>query len=106
MNQSLNIDCIAGFTNGQANLITKVNDALHASISCSCLQHWEEVLVDMDSPFPEWILTNATAVCLGYGGDSPQLLVIGKRTTSENCAWLLDVFSWQWNEVIMMKSMY
>ena len=41
------------------------------------------------------------AVCLGYGGDHPQLLVTGgddgRRVMSD--VWLLDVQSGRWREV-------
>ena len=42
------------------------------------------------------------AVCLGYGGDHPQLLVIGGRDENYkicNDAWMLDVESGRWKEV-------
>ena len=42
------------------------------------------------------------AVCLGYGGDHPQLLVTGGRTNRSSVLsdmWLLDVQSGRWREV-------
>ena len=42
------------------------------------------------------------AVCLDYGGDHPQLLVIGGRDGGNkvlNDAWMLDVQSGRWREV-------
>ena len=42
------------------------------------------------------------AVCLGYGGDHPQLLVTGGRTGGGDVpsdVWLLDVHSGRWREV-------
>ena len=40
------------------------------------------------------------AVCLGYGGDHPQLLVIGGwGSGSLSDVWLLDVQSGRWREV-------
>ena len=42
------------------------------------------------------------AVCLGYGGDHPQLLVTGGLDAGHKVlsdAWLLDVKSGQWREV-------
>ena len=42
------------------------------------------------------------AVCLDYGGDHPQLLVIGGRDAGLkvlNDAWMLDVQSGRWREV-------
>ena len=41
-------------------------------------------------------------VCLGYGGDQPQLLVTGGIDSDGNIlsdAWLLDVESRRWREV-------
>ena len=43
-----------------------------------------------------------TAVCLGYGGDNPQLLVLGGRNSYADAlsdAWMLDVNSRRWKEV-------
>ena len=42
------------------------------------------------------------AVCLGYGGDHPQLLVTGglsTRTKVLSDAWMLDLQSGNWREV-------
>ena len=41
------------------------------------------------------------AVCLGYGGDHPQLLVTGGNDGSNvlSDVWLLDVQSGRWREV-------
>ena len=41
------------------------------------------------------------AVCLGYGGDHPQLLVTGGWTSGVTLSdvWLLDVQSGRWREV-------
>ena len=41
------------------------------------------------------------AVCLGYGGDHPQLLVTGGNAGGNVLSevWLLDVQSWRWREV-------
>ena len=42
------------------------------------------------------------AVCLGYGGDHPQLLVTGGLGSDLDVlsdVWLLDVQSWRWREV-------
>ena len=44
------------------------------------------------------------AVCLGYGGDNPQLLVTGGRSDSSksrvlNDAWIQDIQSGKWREV-------
>ena len=42
-----------------------------------------------------------SAVCLGYGGDHPQLLVTGGDCKSSvlSDVWLLDVKSGRWREV-------
>ena len=48
------------------------------------------------------------AVCLGYGGDHPQLLVIGGKDADDHVlgdAWLLDMQSRKWIEV-RFSSMY
>ena len=42
------------------------------------------------------------AVCLGYGGDHPQLLIIGGRGAGCKVlkdAWILDMQSGKWREV-------
>ena len=41
------------------------------------------------------------AVCLDYGGDRPQLVVIGGRDTNNvlNDMWIMDVQSGMWKEV-------
>ena len=41
------------------------------------------------------------AVCLGYGGDHPKLLVIGGKSPGKvlNDAWMLDLQSRRWKEV-------
>ena len=46
--------------------------------------------------------TRHAAVCLGYGGDHPQLLVTGGWTGGGDVlsdVWLLDVQSGRWREV-------
>lgn len=52
-------------------------------------------------PCPVGRLNHAT-VCLGYGGNRPQLFVTGgrdKRDVILNDAWMLDVQSVRWREV-------
>ena len=43
------------------------------------------------------------AVCLGYGGDHPHLLVMEGWYDSDNeClsdVWMLDLHTWKWKEV-------
>ena len=46
--------------------------------------------------------TRHTTVCLGYGGDQPQLLVTGGLADDGNIlndVWLMDVMSMIWREV-------
>jgi hypothetical protein len=46
--------------------------------------------------------TGHSALCLGYGGGHPQLLVIGGRSNSKrilNDAWILDLETVAWTEV-------
>ena len=46
------------------------------------------------------------AVCLGYGGDHPQLFVTGGLNDSRkvlNDAWMLDVTSGKWTEVCQRR---
>ena len=49
-------------------------------------------------PMKRW---DHTAVCLGYGGDNPKLLVIGGRSPEKalNDVWMLDLQSRRWKEV-------
>ena len=48
------------------------------------------------------------AVCVGYGGDHPQLLVIGGMAADDyhvlEDAWMLDVQSGKWREVRFQSS--
>ena len=55
----------------------------------------------MGEPCPEERCNHA-AVCLGYGGDHPQLLVTGGRGPGDkvlNDTWILDMQSGKWREV-------
>ena len=55
----------------------------------------------MGEPCPEE-RTGHGAVCLGYGGDHPQLLVTGGKGAGEKIlkdAWILDMQSGKWREV-------
>ena len=61
----------------------------------------------MGQPHPVGRSYHAT-VCLGYGGDHPQLLVIGGRDGSKkilNDAWMLEVESGHWREVSVLVVM-
>ena len=68
---------------------------------CPFMQHWSKVEHSVREPCPVGRSGHA-AVCLGYGRDHPQLLVIGGLTTGNKVlgdAWLLDVQSGKWKEV-------
>ena len=65
------------------------------------MQHWSKVEHPVGEPCPVGRSAHA-AVCLGYGGDHPQLLVIGGKDADDHVlgdAWLLDVQSGKWREV-------
>ena len=65
------------------------------------MQHWSKVEHPVGEPHPVERSAHA-AVCLGYGGDRPQLLVTGGLDDSKevlNDAWMLDVTSGNWTEV-------
>ena len=63
------------------------------------MQHWSQLDVG-GGPRPRGRLSHA-AVCLGYGGHHPQLLVTGGWgggvTLSD--AWVLDIVFRRWREV-------
>ena len=65
------------------------------------MQEWSKLAHHVGEPCPVGRSYHA-AVCLDYGGDHPQLLVIGglgngDKTLSD--AWLLDVQSRRWRKV-------
>ena len=63
------------------------------------MQHWSKL--DEAGPWPVGRRDHA-AVCLGFGGDHPQLLVTGGDDGIGNTlkdVWTLDVGSWRWREV-------
>ena len=64
------------------------------------MQHWRKVENRVGESCPVERSCHA-AVCLGYGGDHPQLLVIGGFTGRKvlNDVWVLEVQSGQWREV-------
>ena len=69
-----------------------------SSHSVLFMQHFSKMDTQGES-CPKERLSHA-AVCLGYGGDHPQLLVTGGfdgRVMSD--VWLLDVQSGRWREV-------
>ena len=64
------------------------------------MQHFSKMDTQGES-YPEKRSYHA-AVCLGYGGDHPQLLVtggVGSGTYVLSDVWLLDVQSGRWREV-------
>ena len=64
------------------------------------MQHWSK-LHYAEGPCPEGRMWHA-AVCLGYGGDHPQLLVtggLGNGSKVLSDVWMLDVESRRWKEV-------
>ena len=65
------------------------------------MQHWSKLAHHVGEPCPVERSYHA-AVCLGYGGDHPQLLVTGGLATGLKIlsdAWMLDVQSGKWKEV-------
>ena len=65
------------------------------------MQHWSKLEHPEGEPWPVGRARHA-AVCLGYGGDHPQLLVTGGKDAVRKVlsdAWLLDVKSGKWREV-------
>ena len=70
-----------------------------SSHSVIFMQHWNKLEIQGEScPVGRYV---HAAVCLGYGGDHPQLLVIGGHdgTTPLSDVWLLDLESGRWREV-------
>ena len=65
------------------------------------MQHWSKLSHHAGEPCPVGRAAHAT-VCLGYGGDQPQLLVTGGMDGDDNVlsdVWLLDVETRRWREV-------
>ena len=64
------------------------------------VQHWSKVEHPVGEPRPARRVGHA-AVSLGYGGDHPQLLVIGGHSSHKllNDVWLLEVKPGHWREV-------
>ena len=65
------------------------------------MQHWSRLDIKEGEPCPVKRSGHA-AVCLGYGGDHPQLLVTGgsgggNKVLSD--VWILDIQSRRWKEV-------
>ena len=70
-----------------------------SSHSVLFMQHFSKMDTQGESS-PEGRYLHA-AVCLGYGGDHPQLLVTGGHGSDHtlNDVWLLEVQSGRWREV-------
>ena len=69
------------------------------------MQHWSKLAHHVGEPWPVKRAGHA-AVCLGYGGDHPQLLVTGGLGAGSKVlsdAWILDVQSGKWREVSIHK---
>ena len=65
------------------------------------MQHWRNLEHHVGEPCPVERCYHA-AVCLGYGGDRPQLLVTGGMGAGSKVlkdAWILDMQSGKWREV-------
>ena len=65
------------------------------------MQHWRNLEHHVGEPCPVERSAHA-AVCLGYGGDRPQLLITGGKGVSNKIlkdAWILDMQSGKWREV-------
>ena len=73
----------------------------HVNILYCVLQDWRKLEPHEEDPSPAW-RDSHSAVCLGYGGDHPQLLVTGGRSsdlTVPSDVWILDLQSGRWREV-------
>ena len=65
------------------------------------MQHWSRLDIKKGDPCPVK-RANHASVCLGYGGDHPQLLVTGGRGGGVKVlsdVWILDIQSRRWREV-------
>ena len=65
------------------------------------VQHWTRVDIQEGESCPVERSCHA-AVCLGYGGDHPQLLITGGLGVSKKVlgdSWILDLQSGSWREV-------
>ena len=71
------------------------------------MQDWRKLDPHEGDPCPVRRHCHA-AVCLGYGGDHPKLLITGgldKDVTVLSDAWVLDVQSGRWREVRVQEYM-
>ena len=65
------------------------------------MQHWSKLDHQEGIPHPVGRSTHV-AVCLGYGGDNPKLLMTGGRDVNNvalSDVWILDLDSRKWKEV-------
>ena len=65
------------------------------------VQHWTRVDIQEGESCPV-VRSGHAAVCLGYGGDHPQLLITGGldvRNKVLSDSWILDLQSERWREV-------
>ena len=65
------------------------------------VQHWTLVDIQEEETCPVGRLSHA-AVCLGYGGDHPQLLITGGLDVDNKVlsdSWILDLQSGRWSKV-------
>ena len=65
------------------------------------VQHWTRVDIQVGESCPVVRYSHA-AVCLGYGGDHPQLFITGGLDVSRKVlsdSWILDQQSGRWKEV-------
>lgn len=69
-------------------------------LTSSVLQHWSKLITKKGGAYPRARMSHA-CVCLGYGGDCPQLLVTGgwDNTNSLSDMWTLDIQTVQFRKV-------
>ena len=71
------------------------------SLLCTFMQHWSQLDHQKGVSHPVERFFHV-AVCLGYGGDNPKLLVTGGRGTNNvtlSDVWILGLDSRKWKEV-------
>ena len=64
-------------------------------------QHWSKLVHKEGQPCPVARMAHAS-VCLGYGGDHPELLITGGRDDNHKVLsdmWILNLQSGRWREV-------
>ena len=88
------------------NVMQPVNEELY--LPYTCMQHWKKLVHQEGEPCPV-ARSGHAAVCLGYGGDHPYILVIGGLDVNKTdlCdAWMLDLQSGKWKEVRVRTSVW